>query len=133
MDTVTKVNEFISENILHSEVWDKATEVQKKKAVNQATRSLIQLLGKKYPDGTIPIEHIAEQCVWILKIDDMVQRSEMGAKYINVDGVSVSYSQKDRSLCPFIMQVFNLSDGWNSRRKVGHYSTRLSDSYRKGW
>lgn len=133
MDTVNQVNEFISENILHSEVWDNATDIQRKKAVNQSTRSLLRILKSKYPTDEIPIDHIAEQCLWILKIDDMVQRSEMGAKYINVDGISISYSQKDRSVCPYIMQIFNLSEGWNSRRKVGSYSTKLTDSHRKGW
>lgn len=132
IESISAVNEFISENILHSGVWDSATEEQKKKAVNQSKRTLKRFFPKVYIDE-IPVEHLAEQSIWILKIDDMVQRAEMGATSISVDGISISYSQKDRSLCPFIMEVMNLSEGWNLRRKVGRYSTSLFDSNRKGW
>lgn len=132
MEKVTMVNDFIAENILHSGVWDSATAEQKKKAVNQSERTLKRLFPRIYT-GEIPVEHLAEQSIWILKIDDMVQRAEMGATNISVDGISISYSQKDRSVCPFIMEVLNLSEGWNLRRKVGSYTTHLFDSNRKGW
>lgn len=132
MEKLVAVNDFIAENILHSSAWDSATEEQKKKAVNQSERTLKRLFPRIYA-GEIPVEHLAEQSIWILKIDDMVQRAEMGATYISVDGISISYSQKDRSLCPFIMEVLDLSEGWNLRRKVGRYSTSLYDSNRKGW
>ena len=132
MANVKDVSDFIAENILHSGVWDSATDTQKQKAVNQANRTLKRLFPKVYL-SEVPVEHIAEQCIWILKIDDMVQRAEMGATYISVDGVSISYSNKDRSVCPFVMQELNLSEGWNSRRKVGRYSTHMGDSFRRGW
>lgn len=132
MEKVNAVNSFIAENILHSGVWDSATEEQKKKAVNQSERTLKRFFPKKY-ESEVPVEHLAEQSLWILKIDDMVQRAEMGATSVSVDGISISYSQKDRSLCPFIMEELNLSEGWNLRRKVGSYSTSLFDSNRKGW
>lgn len=132
MDKLKAVNDFIAENILHSSAWDSATEEQKKKAVNQSERTLKRLFPRIYK-GEIPVEHLAEQSIWILKIDDMVQRAEMGATYVSVDGIAISYSQKDRSLCPFIMEELDLSEGWNLRRKVGRYSTSLTDSNRKGW
>lgn len=132
MGKLEVVNEYISENILHSSSWDSADEKQKIKAINQSERTLKRLFPKIYT-SEIPVEHLAEQCIWILKIDDMVQRAEMGATSISIDGISISYSQKDRSLCPYIMEVLNLSEGWNLRRKVGRYSTLLADSNRKGW
>ena len=132
MEKVNAVNSFIAENILHSGVWDSATEEQKKKAVNQSERTLKRFFPNIYSDE-VPIEHLAEQSIWILKIDDMVQRAEMGATTISVEGISISYSQKDRSVCPFIMEELNLSEGWNLRRKVGRYSTYLWDTNRKGW
>ncbi|HBI7084835.1 TPA: hypothetical protein K8M77_000306 [Clostridium perfringens] len=132
MDTVKQVNDFIADNILHSEVWDSATEQQKKKAVNQANRTLKRMFPKVYT-AEVPIEHLAEQTLWILKIDDMFQRAELGATYIAVDGVAMNIANKDRSICPFLMEVLNLSEGWNSRRKVGRYSTYMKDSFRKGW
>lgn len=132
MEYVKVVDEFISENVLHSGVWDSATGEQKKKAVNQSNRTLKRFFPNIYTDE-IPVEHLAEQSLWILKIDDMVQRAEMGVTSISVEGISISYSQKDRSICPFIMEVLNLSEGWNSRRKVARYSTYIWDSSRKGW
>lgn len=132
MEKLIAVNDFIAENILHSSVWDSATEEQKKKAVNQSERTLKRLFPRVYTEE-VPVEHLAEQSIWILKIDDMVQRAEMGATNISVDGISISYSQKDRSLCPFIMEELNLSEGWNLRRKIGRYSTSLFDSNRRGW
>ena len=132
MDRVQEVNDFITENVLHSEVWDSATDIQRGKAVKQTERTLKRLFPKKYKEN-IPVEHLAEQCLWILKIDDMIQRAEMGATYITVEGITISYTQKDRSICPFIMEELNLSEGFNARRKVGSYSTSLFDSNRKGW
>ena len=132
MKKIIAVNSFIAENILHSGVWDSATEEQKKKAVNQSERTLKRFFPSIYADE-VPVEHLAEQSLWILKIDDMVQRAELGATSISVEGISISYSQKDRSICPFLMEVLNLSEGWNSRRKVGSYSTYIWDSNRMGW
>lgn len=132
MDLVQQVNDFISANVLHSNVWDSADTMQKTKAVNQSDRTLKRLFPDKYVDG-VPVDHLAEQCLWILKIDDMVQRSEMGATSLSIDGISISYQQKDRSVCPYIMEVFNLSEGWNLRRKVGRYTTSIQDTNRKVW
>lgn len=132
VENLKAVNDFIAENILHSSAWDSANETQRIKAINQSERTLKRLFPKAYKDS-IPIEHIAEQSIWILKIDDMVQRTELGATNISIDGITISYSQKDRSLCPYLMEVFNLSEGWNLRRKVGRYSTSIHDSNRKGW
>lgn len=132
MDKVTEVNNFIEENILHSHVWDTAEETTRKKAVNQAERTLKRYFKDVYSD-VVPVDHLAEQSIWILKIDDMLQRSEMGVTYISVEGVQMNITNKDKSICPFIMEELNLSEGWNSRRKVGRYVTSLLDSRRKGW
>ena len=131
-DKIQQVHDFISEYILQSSAWDSATTEERKKAVNHSERTLKRLFPTVYT-GEIPVEHLAEQSNWVLKIDDTLQRVEMGATYITIDGVSISYSQKDLSICPFIMQELNLSEGWNSRRKVGRYTLHLHDSNRKGW
>lgn len=132
MDKMTQVDSFIRDNILHSAVWDSANELQRIKAVNQSERTLKRYFSKTYKDD-VPIEHLSHQAIWLLKIDDFIQRAELGATNISIDGISIAYSQKDRSVCPFIMEELNLSEGWNLRRKVGRYSTSLRDSNRKGW
>lgn len=132
MDKMTQVDSFIRDNILHSAVWDSANELQRIKAVNQSERTLKRYFSKTYKDD-VPIEHLSHQAIWLLKMDDFIQRAELGATSISIDGISIAYSQKDRSVCPFIMEELNLSEGWNLRRKVGRYSTSLRDSNRKGW
>lgn len=132
MDKMQQVDLFIRDNILHSTVWDSANELQKLKAVNQSERTLKRYFSKTYKDD-VPIEHLSHQAIWLLKMDDFIQRAELGATSISIDGISIAYSEKDRSVCPFIMEELNLSEGWNLRRKVGRYSTSLRDSNRKGW
>ena len=132
MVNVSNVNSFINENILHSNVWDNASEVQKSKAVNQSIRTLEKYFKDRYK-GEVPVDHVAEQCIWILKIDDMFQRAELGATQISIDGISISFQQIDRTICPYILDCFNLPPTWNIKRKVGGYATTIHDSFRKGW
>ena len=132
MDKVQDVNEFINNYIIHTDAWDSADETQKKKAVNHAERTLKRYFPKAYKDG-VPIEHLAEQCVWILKIDEMIQKAELGVTYFSIDGINVNITAKDNSLCPFLLNYHNLSQGWNLRRKTASYSTSIFDSNRRGW
>lgn len=120
-----QVAEYIDENIFYSKVWDSATESARKKAVNHAARILKNTLPKIY-NNDIPTEHLAEQTVWLMKIDESFQRAELGATNINIDGISISMVDKDRTLAPFILRINNLSPdlitGGLTRRKVGHYA-----------
>lgn len=129
---VKQVNEFINENILHSEAWDTAEDSKKKKAVNQSTRTLKRYFPNEYADS-IPVEHLAEQSLWILRIDDFISRAELGVTNVSIDGMTVTVKAKDTSLCPFLLEYFNLPEGWNCKRRVVSYSTSLYDSNRKGW
>ena len=134
MVILQEVDYFISENILHSEVWDTSDGTKRNKAVNQATRTLMRLFPKVYTDPTtIPFEHLAEQSIWIMKIDDSFQRAELGVTFLMVDGISMNISDKDRSVAPFILEVNKVSNGFN-KRIVGSY-TRITpnNSNRKGW
>ena len=117
---INAVNNFIEENILHSKVWDVADEKTRTKAINNAKRTLTMLLPKHYKDG-VPVEHVAEQCIWMLKIDDSVQRSELGVTYIQVDGVGINIRDKDRSVAPYICKILNLPND-TTKRRVGTYS-----------
>lgn len=132
------VKAFIEENILQSKVWDASTEVYQRKAVNTAVRSLHRLLPDIYPkDKDIPVEHVAEQTVWLMKIDDTFQRAELGASSITVDSITISFNEKDRSIAPFILEENGISPdaltGGLTKRKVARYGTYISDSYRRGW
>lgn len=123
------VTQYINENILHSKVFDQATPEMKNKAVNQAVNTLLRYLPDVYRDReSIPVEDVAEQVLWLLKIDDSIQRAEMGATMITVDGIQVQISQMDRTIAPAILNLYGFRD--SRKRRVGSYSDVLS--YRTG-
>lgn len=130
------VDTYINLNIYQSKVWDTATDLFRTKAINQAERTLKRMLPIVYESG-VPVEHLAEQVIWLMKIDDSFQRAELGASNISLDGISISIKDKDRTLAPFILEVNRITPdgitGGMTRRKVGRYSTSISDSHRKGW
>lgn len=126
-EKLLEVTGFIQDNILHSNVWDEANEITRKKAVNNAAHTLYTFLGKFDSKEAIPTDILANQVVWILRIDDTFLRAEMGVSYIQVSGVMVNLLDKDRTISPYVLQVLGLSldamTGGLSRRKVGSYST----------
>lgn len=133
---VEAITEYIFLNVLQSKVWDMADFITRRKAINTAERTLKRVLPEIYPkDEAIDMEHLAEQSIWIMKIDDSLQRSELGVKSITLDGISISMDQKDRSIAPFIVEANQLSldalTGGVSKRKVGSYGTGPMDSYRR--
>lgn len=133
MDKVTEVNRYIDENIYHSKVWDNSNDKAKLKAVNNSERILKRVL-KKYLGAEVPIEYIAEQAVYLMRIDDTFLRAELGATSITLDGVSVSIKDKDRTIAPAVLDSLGITPdaitGGLSRRKVGKYGTHVGDSYR---
>lgn len=128
---LVEIGKYIDENILQSAVWDNADDRVRQKAINNATRILKSNLSKYYPD-TIPVEHLAEQVIWMLKIDDSLQRAEMGITYIQVDGISMNISDVDRTICPFIYKDLKLPKGILNRRRVVSYSLNTGDTFRGG-
>lgn len=126
-----EIGNYIDDNILQSSVWDKADAKTRKKALNNATKILNTFLKKYYPTE-IPVDHLAEQVIWMLKIDDTLQRSELGITYIQVDGISMNVSNIDRTICPYIMKSFNLPPGFLSGRRVGRYNFTTNDTFRGG-
>lgn len=126
MVDVRDVVAYVDENVLRSEAFDNATEKEQLKAVNQAEKILQRVLPDVYKDG-VPIEDVAEQALWLLKIDDSVERAEQGATAIKVDGISISYSEMDRTIAPLIMRQNGLR---NTRRvRVGSYSLPPQDTF----
>lgn len=129
-----QVNEYVENNIYHSSLWDKATDRMKTKAINNADRTLRRVLEKYLPEET-PVELIAEQAVYIMRLDDSFQRAELGATSITLDGVSISFKDKDRTISPVVLDCLRLTPdaltGGVNRRKVGRYETHIRDSHRK--
>lgn len=130
----SEICEYVNTHLFNTGEWEQATEQQRTKAINQAGRTLLNVLGDFYKMG-IPVEHIAEQSNWIVRVDNMVSKAEMGVTSISIDGMSVSLAKRDNSICPFVLDSFGLPSDWATcrKRKVGRYQTTLFDSNRKGW
>lgn len=121
---IEQVTQFINENMLHSKVFDRATETQRRKAVNQAVNTLIRHLPDVYKDKeALPVEDVAEQTLWLLKVDDTFQRADLGAVMVTVDGVTVQMREMDRTIAPSILNLYGIRD--TRKRKVGAYTDVL--------
>lgn len=133
VDKTTEISNYIDENIYHSKVWDTADSKARVKAVNNSERILKRVL-RKYLADEVPIEYIAEQAVYLMRIDDTFLRAELGATSITLDGISVSIKDKDRTIALAVLDSLGITPdaitGGISRRKVGSYSTSIRDSYR---
>lgn len=125
-----EITNYINDNIYHSSVWDEAEDTQRKKAINNSIAILLNILSDYYTaDTDITTDVIAQQTVWFMRIDDTFLRAEMGISYIQMSGVMLTITDKDRSIAPYVLDKLNISPdaitkGF-SRRKVGRYSGRI--------
>lgn len=126
--TVGQVTAYIDENVLHSQLFDNASKTVRSKAVNQAQKMLTRYLDVYEEEYPVPVEDVAEQVIWLLKMDDTMQRVEMGATSISVDGISISFEKKDRSLAPAVMAKYGKTE--TKKRRVGRYFSPKRDTYR---
>ncbi|MDF2612546.1 MAG: hypothetical protein K0S71_332 [Clostridia bacterium] len=134
MINVNDVSQYITENILRSEAWDNADSATRIKTVNNADR-LLKILLSDYYSSEVPTEDIANQALWMLKLDDMVERSEQGVSSLSVEGISVQLEDIERTIAPLILK----SKGINPKdpralikRRVGSYGLTLLDTNRTG-
>lgn len=120
MITLADVTEFITDNVLHSKLYDSATPQVQQKAVNQAINTLDKYLSDVYKDReNIPVDDVAEQVLWLLKMDDSMQRAEMGTLMISVDGMQIQLKEMDRTIAPNILTLYGKAT--LRKRKVGSY------------
>lgn len=124
-----ELNSYIVNNVYHSSIWDEAQETMRIKAVNNSIVILLNVLKKYYSsESEIPVDVIAHQTVWFMRIDDTFLRAEMGATYIQMAGVMVNIKDKDRSIAPYVIDKLGITPdaitGGVTRRKVGRYSSR---------
>lgn len=131
MTAVNEVSKFIDEYVLHSELWDAAEEKRKQKAVNNAAVTLLSILTEEYTEATdIPVEDVAWQAIWILKIDDSFQRAEMGVQQMSVDGVTILFRDRDNTVAPQISQKYGISTVNGQRRRTASYRIPANSTYR---
>lgn len=127
--TFNELKAYIDANIYHSGVFDEATTALQTKAFNNCGILLAKLLPLYYPTvADIPVDVLANQVVWFMRIDDTFLRAEMGISYIQMAGVMVNVKDKDRSISPYVLDVLGITPdsltGGIPKRKVGSYVGR---------
>lgn len=134
MANLIAVNDYINENILHSKAWDSAEDTVRAKAVNNAEK-ILRRVFPEYSSNEIHTEDLAYQALWLLRLDDSLQRAEQGVTTISVEGIMVNLSDMDRTIAPIILRAKGI-DPTNPRalvkRRVGSYSVSLEDTKRYG-
>ena len=123
MTVVQEVKEHIELNVFHSQLWDSLDSDNRTKVVNQASNQLYNHYGRYNVDeNPLPIPAIVEQVLWVLMIDDSMKRADMGVTSINVSGMTLNVSQRDRSIAPEVLVMLG--------RRVGRYGLPIADTFR---
>lgn len=131
MYTIDQVNKYIDETVVNSYFWDNADNRIKTKAVNRAEMILTTLLGDIIE--VFPVEVIAEQAVWLLKIDDTIERAEQGISNVMIDGTMINIKNRDTSIAPMVYKLLGIpTTAKGSRRKTGTYKGYYYNSQRWG-
>lgn len=125
------VAKFIDDNILQSTLWDACTEEVQKKAVNNAKLTLKTLLADIYKgQAEIPVDDVAQQVIFLLKIDDSFQRAELGVVQMSIDGMTLIFRDRDYTLAPFISGKYGLAVVNGKRRRTASYRVDPAANYR---
>lgn len=126
-----QVKKYIDENILQSTLWDAADDKIRGKAVNNAEESLQRLLPDVYEDvEEIPVDDLAQQAIFLLKIDDSFQRAELGVVQMSIDGMTLIFRDRDYTIAPYISGKYNITVVNGRRRRTGSYRIDGNFSYR---
>lgn len=125
-----EVSKYIDENILQSVLWDAATPDIKRKAANNAYESLARLLPDVFQDREIEVDDIAQQAVFLLKIDDSFQRAELGVVQMSIDGMTLIFRDRDYTIAPYISGKYGITVVNGKRRRTASYRVDPYTSYR---
>lgn len=126
-----EVSNFIDANILQSQLWDAATPEYRSKAVNNAELNLKTLLADVYAgQESIPVDDIAQQAIFLMKIDDSFQRAELGVVQMSIDGMTLIFRDRDYTIAPYISGKYGITVVNGKRRRTASYNVDPYTSYR---
>ena len=126
-----EVSNFIDANILQSQLWDAATPEYRSKAVNNAELNLKTLLADVYAgEESIPVDDIAQQAIFLMKIDDSFQRAELGVVQMSIDGMTLIFRDRDYTIAPYISGKYGITVVNGKRRRTASYNVDPYTSYR---
>lgn len=126
----TEVSKYIDDNILQSVLWDSSDETVRRKAANNAYESLARLLPDVFADKEIEVDDIAQQAVFLLKIDDSLQRAELGVVQMSIDGMTLIFRDRDYTIAPYISGKYGITVVNGKRRRTASYRVDPFSSYR---
>lgn len=124
------VSKYIDDNILQSVLWDAADPTVKRKAANNAYESLSRLLPDVFQEKEIEVDDIAQQAIFLLKIDDSFQRAELGVVQMSIDGMTLIFRDRDYTIAPYISGKYNITVVNGKRRRTASYHVDPFASYR---
>lgn len=128
----TEVQDYILNNIYYVERWTELNELGeeadriKQVVVNNAETALLRELPHHFNDrNPVPIDVLAEQCLFILEKDDSVRRAEMGVSYFMASGLYLSFDKNadNFTIAPTVLRRY-------PRRRVGRYAYSREDTNR---
>lgn len=126
-----EVSNFIDANILQSQLWDAASTEYRSKAVNNAELNLKTLLADVYAgQEVIPVDDIAQQAIFLMKIDDSFQRAELGVVQMSIDGMTLIFRDRDYTIAPYISGKYGITVVNGKRRRTASYTVDPHASYR---
>lgn len=132
MVTVENIDNYISDNILHSESWDELDTDKKQKALNNAIRTLKEYIPSIFASDEVSLFDVAEQVLFVIRKDDNMMKAEMGLKGMGVDGITMSYDNIS-PIAPSLMTKYGLTVETLAsarRRRVGSYAVSKHDTFR---
>lgn len=115
MPSLTDAQQYFDTYVLHSEAWDEADDTMRIKALNQAERDLYEYFADDFDAETNPLpdEAIYEQALWLLRIDEALQKAEMGVTNLTVEGISISMYSAPPKISPKALQKIDNGYGTN--------------------
>jgi len=128
----TEVQDYILNNIYYVERWTDLNELGdeadriKQVVVNNAETALLRELPHHFnEDNPVPIDALAEQCLFILEKDDSVRRAEMGVSYFMASGLYLSFDKNadNFTIAPTVLRRY-------PRRRIGQYAYSREQTYR---
>jgi len=125
MDLLT-VQTYIEENVFYSEKWNELDDKTKQVVINNSEGLLLRELPHHFNDNNpIPVDVMADECLFLLEIDDSHRRASMGVSYFMASGLYVSFDKNadNFTIAPTILRRY-------PRRRVGQYALNRCDTNR---
>lgn len=128
----TEVQDYLLNNVFYIDKWKELDSLGedanriKQALVNNSETVLLRELPHHFNDeNPVPVDVLADQCLFILEKDDSHRRAEMGVSYFMASGLYLSFDKNadNFTIAPTILRRY-------PRRRTGRYVYGRQDTYR---